>query len=142
MAIILCKGAGDAVSGSPAQVSYFLAAHGLAAHPAAAQGFAAQDFAPHLAAAHGLAEQPEAAQGFAAQPSADTDSSTGIISSVTFSLGSPPPEQALVAMARPPATASIDASLTFFMIVLSQIPLLRCAPTMRRAFASWILVQM
>lgn len=133
-------------------MSYFLAAQGLAAHPAAAQGFAAQGLAPHLAAAQGfapqgLAEQPAAAQGFAAQPaaahglaaqpSAGADSSAGMTSSAVGSLGSLPPEQALVAMARPPATASIDASLTFFMIVLSQIPLLRCAPTMRRAFASW-----
>lgn len=97
-----------------ARPRYFLAAQGLAAQGFAPHSVAAHGFAEHSLAAHGPAAQGAAAQLSVAVPSSARStgvaagcSSTGLLS-----------EQADVAIARPPATANIDANFALFIILL------------------------
>ncbi|ATE66836.1 hypothetical protein CMV14_22465 [Rhizorhabdus dicambivorans] len=78
----------------------------------APQPFGAQGLAPQPLGAHGFASQLLPAQGAAAQP----DAWSAITAPAGASAGaSASLEQAAVAMVRPPITASMEASLVFFM---------------------------
>ncbi|WP_161785660.1 hypothetical protein [Sphingopyxis sp. LC81] len=93
-----------------------LAAQGFAPHSFAAQGFAEQSLAAHGPAAQGFAPHSFAAQDAAVQSAATLPSSasSAVAAALSCSTGSLP-EQADVAMARPPATANIDANFILFI---------------------------